>query len=206
MNMYYNIILEWTTRLDSFWMADANAISFQSYYLLLINTFFIIWSSLLLHWSSQFVLILFFPSHISLLMADANAIYHSSLIIYYSSTHYYSSTRFFFPWKMLISHISSKSYYLLLINSFSYFIFSHQHISPHLDGWCYVLFHPSFYLVLLSFSLASFQLFHPTHGLFCFILCYLSWTYTFSIMFIPHCKYFFLSSCTRNMVHNAVNT
>ena len=63
-----------------------------------------------------------------------------------------------------------------------------------------------FYLVLLSFSLASIQLFHPTHGLFCFILCYLSWVYTFSIMFIPHCKYFFLSSCTRNMAHNAVNT
>ena len=63
-----------------------------------------------------------------------------------------------------------------------------------------------FYLVLLSFSLASIQLFHPAHGLFCFILCYLSWVYTFSIMFIPHCKYFFLSSCTRNMAHNAVNT
>ena len=27
-----------------------------------------------------------------------------------------------------------------------------------------------------------------------------------SIRFIPHCKYFFLSSCTRNMAHNAVNT
>ena len=63
-----------------------------------------------------------------------------------------------------------------------------------------------FYLVLLSFSLASIQLFHPTHGFFFFILCYLSWVYTFSIMFIPHCKYFFLSSCTRNMAHNAVNT
>ena len=63
-----------------------------------------------------------------------------------------------------------------------------------------------FYLVLLSFSLASIQLFHPTHGLCCFILCYLSWVYTCSIMFIPHCKYFFLSSCTRNMAHNAVNT
>ena len=60
---------------------------------------------------------------------------------------------------------------------------------------------PSFYLVLLLF-----QLFHPSNGLFCFILCYLSWAYTFSMMFIPHCKYFFLSSCTRHMAHNPVNT
>ena len=33
-----------------------------------------------------------FSSHISLLMADANAIYHFSLIISYSWTHYYPST------------------------------------------------------------------------------------------------------------------
>ena len=58
---------------------------------------------------------------------------------------------------------------------------------PTLDGWCYVHFHPTFYLVLLSFSLASFQLFHPAHGLFGFILCYfLSRAYTFSIMFSQH--------------------
>ena len=112
--------------------------------------------------------ILFFP-HIFHLMADANAIYHFSLIICYSSTHYYPST----------------------VNTFIFY---------------FLWFHPFFYLVLLSFSLASIQLFHPTHGLFCFILCYLSWVYTFSIMYIPHCKYFFLSSCTRNKAHNAVNT
>ena len=35
---------------------------------------------------------------------------------------------------------------------------------------------------------------------------YLYKAFTFSIMFIPHCKYFFLSSCTLNMAHNAVNT
>ena len=63
-----------------------------------------------------------------------------------------------------------------------------------------------FYLILLSFRLASIHLFHPTHGLFWFILCYLSRACTFSIMFIPHCKYFFLSSCTRKLAHNAVNT
>ncbi len=104
-------------------------------------------------------------------MEDANFTYDPSLIImYYSSTHF------------LIL--------FFLINTFP----------PTLDGWCYVHFHPSFYLVLLSFSLTSFQLFHPTHGLFCFILCYLSWAYTFSMMFIPHCKYFFLSSCTLNIL------
>ena len=80
---------------------------------------------------------------------------------------------------------------------------THEHFFFMVDAMFISSF---FYLVLLSFSLASIQLFHPTHGLFCFILCYLSWVYTFYIMFIPHCKYFFLSSCTRNMAHNAVNT
>ena len=86
---------------------------------------------------------------------------------------------------------------------------THEHIITHKHFFLWLTLcslHPFFYLVLLSFSLTSIQLFHPTHGLFCFILCYLSWVYTFSIMFIPHCKYFFLSSCTRNMDHNAVNT
>ena len=94
-------------------------------------------------------------------------------------------------------HISSKSYYLLLINSFSYFIFLIKTFPPHF-GWLMLSSFSSifFYLVLLSFSLASIHLFHPTHGIFCFMLCYLSWVYTFSIMFIPHCKYFFLCSCT----------
>ena len=87
---------------------------------------------------------------------------------------------------------------------FLFYFFSTTH-SPPPPLWM-VHFHPIFHLVLLSFSLASIQLFHPTHSLFCFILCYLSWVYTFSIRFIPHCKYFFLSSCTRNMAHNAVNT
>ena len=95
---------------------------------------------------------------------------------------------------------------------------THEHIITHQQSTFYLfiflfiffmvdaMFISSFfYLVLLSFSLASIQLFHPTHGLG-FILCYLSWVYTFYIMFIPHCKYFFLSSCTRNMAHNAVNT
>ena len=90
---------------------------------------------------------------------------------------------------------------LIIYYSSTHFIFSHQHISPPLwmvDAmFIFILF---FYLVLLSFSLASIQLFHPTHGLFCFIV-----STHFSIMFIPHCKYFFLSSCTRNMAHNAVN-
>ena len=110
-------------------------------------------------------------------MDDANFTYHPSLIIYYSSTHF------------LIL--------FFLINTFP----------PHF-GWLTLCSFSSyfFYLALLSFSLASILLFHPTHGLFCFILCYLSWVYTFSIMFIPHCKYFFLSSCARNMAHNAVNT
>ena len=83
--------------------------------LLLINTFCIIWSSLLLHWSSQFVLFYFFLTYFT-----------------------------FDGWCQC--HISFQSYYLLLMNT------------------------------LLPIN-----------------------TFFF-------CKYFFLSSCTRNMAHNAVNT
>ena len=78
-----------------FFMADANAIylSPKSYYLFLINTLRIISSSLLFttHHHSLFYFILFYfflLPHTSLLMADANAMYHPSFIIYYSSTHY----------------------------------------------------------------------------------------------------------------------
>ena len=61
----------------------------------------------------------------------------------------------------------------------------------------------TFIFILLFISSYFRSVWHPV----CFILCYLlSRAYTFSIMFIPHCKYFFLSSCTRNMAHNAVNT
>ena len=92
---------------------------------------------------------------------------------------------------MLISHIIQVLLYITHQLIFLFYLFSSTHPPPTLDGCCYVHFHPIFHLVLLSFSLASIQLFHPTHGLFCFILCYLSWVYTLSIMFIPHCKYFF---------------
>ena len=76
----------------NFFMADANAIylSPKSYYLLLINTLRIISSSLLFttHHHSLFFIYFFLLPHTSLLMADANAMYHPSFIIYYSSTHY----------------------------------------------------------------------------------------------------------------------
>ena len=85
-------------------------------------------------------------------MDDAIFTYHPSLIIYYSSTHF------------LIL--------FFLINTF------HPPLWMVDDMFIFILL---FYFVLLLFSLASFQLFHPTHCLFCFILCYLSWAYTFSI-------------------------
>ena len=82
---------------------------------------------------------------------------------------------------LFITHQLIFLFYFVLINTFP----------PHY-GWLMLRsFSSYFYLVLRSFSLTSIQLFHPTHDLFCFILCYLSRAYTFSIMFIPHCKYFF---------------
>ena len=101
-----------------FFMADANAIylSPKSYYLLLINTLRIISSSLLFttrHHSLFIYLFIFLLPHTSLLMADANAMYHPSFIIYYSSTHYlftyyFLINPFFFHlgWLMLTSSSS----------------------------------------------------------------------------------------------------
>ena len=109
-------------------------------------------------------------------MDDANFTYHPSLIIYYSSTHF------------LIL--------FFLINTFS----------PHF-GWLMLCSFSSYFLSRLTFVQFGILSVVSSYAWFiCFILCYLSWAYTFSIMFISHCKYFFLSSCTRNMAHNAVNT
>ena len=137
--------------------------------------------------------------------------YIISVLLFVTHEHIITHQTFFFPqfvfaWTMQISHIIQVLLFITHQLIFLFYFFSSTHPPPlwMVDAmFIFILF---FYLVLLSFSLASIQLFHPTHGLFCFILCYLSWVYTFSIMFIPHCKYFFLSSCTRNMAHNAVNT
>ena len=127
--------------------------------LLLINSFNIIWFSLLIthqlllyyliipiiyYASSQFVFIYLFLSlsHISFWMADANAIYHSSLIIYYSSTlfvlfdhHYYYTDHLSLFNFIFSSHISllmadaNAIYHFSLIICYSWteHIITHQH-------------------------------------------------------------------------------
>ena len=73
-------------------------------------------------------------------------------------------------------------------------------------------FHPSFYLILLLFSLPSIRLFHLTHAawficfkVILFIMCCLL-SYIFSSC-SPHIVYFlsfiFLSSCTQNLAHKS---
>ena len=109
-----------------FLMADANAIylSPKSYYLLLINTLRIISSSLFTtHHHSLFFILFFLLPHTSLLMADANAMYHPSFIIYYSSTHYlftyyFLINPFFFqPW------MDDANFIFILVFTSSYFCF-----------------------------------------------------------------------------------
>ena len=56
-----------------------------------------------------------------------------------------------------------------------------------------------FHLVLVSFSLASIQLFHPMPMVY---LCYLLSTHVHHTV---HPKSFFLSYCTRKLAQNAVN-
>ena len=66
-----------------------------------------------------------------------------------------------------------------------------------------------FFLSRLTFVQFGFHSVVSTYAWFILFYCVTSLGSThFSIMFIPHCKYFFLSSCTRNMAHshNAVNT
>ena len=78
-------------------------------------------------------------------------------------------------------------------------------LSPHF-GWLMLRSFSSYFLSRLTFvqfgihsvvsSYAWFICFYfvlPLQGLHIFIM-------------FPHCKYFFLSSCTRNLAHNAVNT
>ena len=155
--------------------------------------------------SSQFVLFCSYcSSQISLLMADANAIIPVLFVI--THQHVFLSTFLFF---MDDANCIYHQVLLFITHQllFLFYFFSSTHFPPTLDGRCYVHFHPTFYLVLLSFSLASIQLFHPTHGLFGLILHYpFSSASTFSIISIPHCKYFFRSSCTRNLAQNAENT
>ena len=153
-------------------------------------------------------------------MADANAIYHSSLIIYYSSTlfvlfdhHYYYTDHLSLFNFIFSSHISllmadaNAIYHFSLIICYSWT----EHIITHQHFFCFfvvdAMFISSFFLSRLTFVQFGILSVVSSYAWFIyFILCYLSWVYTFSIMFIPHCKYFFLSSCTRNMAHNAVNT
>ncbi len=151
-------------------------------------------------------------------MADANAIYHSSLIIYY----FYSSTLF-----VLFDH---HYYYTDHLSLFNFIFSSHisllmadAHAIYHFSliicySWTeHIITHQHFFLFFFIFDAMFISSFFITsyfrsvwHPFSCFILrmvyffylCYLSWAYTFSIMFIPHCKYFFsLSYCTRNMAH-----
>ena len=66
-----------------------------------------------------------------------------------------------------------------------------------------------FFLSRLTFVQFGFHSVVSSYAWFILFYCVTSLGSThFSIMFIPHCKYFFLSSCTRNMAHshNAVNT
>ena len=104
---------------------------------------------------------------------------------------------------MLISHIIQVLLCITHQLIFIFHFFSSTHFPPL---WMVDTIFIFIKVFISSYFRSVWQLFHPTHSLFRFILCYLSWAFTFAIMFIPHGTYFFLSSCIRNMSHNAVNT
>ena len=114
---------------------------------------------------------------------------------------------FLFAWTMQISHIIPVLLFITHQFIFLFYFFSSTHPPPPLWMVDAMFIFILFFLSRLTFVQFGIHSVVSSYAWFiCFILCYLSWVYTFSIMFIPHCKYFFLSSCTRNMAHNAVNT
>ena len=81
---------------------------------------------------------------------------------------------------------------------------THEHIITH-QHLTLCSFHPFLSrLTFVQFGIHSVVSSYAWFILFYFVLPLLG--VHISIMFIPHCKYFFLSSSTRNMAHNAVNT
>ena len=131
--------------------------------------------------------------------------YIISVLLFLTHEHIITHQQFVFAWTMLISHIIQV---LLFITHKLILFFLINTFSPHL-GWLTLCSFSSYFFISSYFRSVwlPFSCFNLRMVYFV-LLCYLSWVYTFSIMFIPHCKYFFLSSCTRNMAHshNAVNT
>ena len=159
-------------------MADANAIylSPKSYYLLLINTLRIISSSLLFRGLLLIITVFFFffSPYTSLLMADANAMYHPSFIIYYSSTHYLFTYYFlinpFFPPPMVDANfifilVFTSSYFcFILCMRHGLFILSHfiYNVLPLLFTFSSFMFipHCKYFLSCIFF----FKFLHPESG------------------------------------------
>ena len=120
-----------------------------SYYLIIIIIYYT---------SPQFIFCSFFP-HISLSMADANAIYHPSLIIYYSSTQFilfyftylFSHQHIFFYFKWIVD----ANFILILV-----FISSYVRSVWHPFG-CFILC--MVYLILNYFILCCFLSTHFHH-------------------------------------------
>ena len=121
--------------------------------------------------------------------------YIISVLLFLTHEHIITHQQFVFAWTMLISHIIQV---LLFITHKLILFFLINTFSPHF-GW--------FFLSRLTFVQFGFHSVVSSYAWFILFYCVTSLGSThFSIMFIPHCKYFFLSSCTRNMAHNAVNT
>ena len=128
--------------------SSTHFVLFHHHYLLLIITVYF-----------YFILFFLLP-HTSLLMADANAMYHPCFIIYYSSTHYlftyyFLINPFFFPPWMV-----DANFIFILVFTSSYFCFILR-----MRHGLFILSHFIYNVLPLLYTFSSF-------------------------MFIPHCKYF----------------
>ena len=132
--------------------------------------------------------------------------YIISVLLFLTHEHIITHQQFVFAWTMLISHIIQV---LLFITHKLILFFLINTFSPHFGWLTLCSFSSYFFLSRLTFVQFGFHSVVSSYAWFILFYCVTSLGSThFSIMFIPHCKYFFLSSCTRNMAHshNAVNT
>ena len=134
--------------------------------------------------------------------------YIISVLLFLTHEHIITHQHFFFLHNLFCMDDANFTYHpSLIINYSTHFIFSHQHIFPPL--W---MVDAMFIFILFFLSRLTFVQFgiHSVVSSYAWFILFYCVTSLGSTHF-PSCSShtvitFFLSSCTRNMAHNAVNT
>ena len=115
--------------------------------------------------------------------------YIISVLLFLTHEHIITHQQFVFAWTMLISHIIQV---LLFITHKLILFFLINTFSPHFGWLTLCSFSSYFFLSRLTFVQFGFHSVVSSYAWFILFYCVTSLGSThFSIMFIPHCKYFF---------------